>query len=134
VNPEIQVKFAFLLLAEEELYRGRGNSSQYLLLVAAAVAVILAIVGFYFWNASRKPRDGRSEEASPEDVLAELCRVHDLSRAEQALILTVARNERLAQPAAIFIDPQPLDRAAEGVDPDAPRYRALRQKLFGLVN
>jgi hypothetical protein len=97
--------------------------------------VILAIVGIYFWNTTRKQRVIREEpDATPEDILAELYRVHELSRAEQSLVALVAKNERLPQPAFVFIDPGALDRAIEAADPDAPRYQALRQKLFGYLN
>ncbi len=120
-------------LAEGEVYHSHHGASQYLVLFVAAAIVVLAIVGLYLWNNSRKPRDGRSEEATSDDILAELCRAHELSRAEQALIVAAARNSFLAQPAALFIDPGALDRAAETADADAPRYQALRQKLFGSV-
>ncbi len=124
----------WVLLADAEFHRSHGGTSQYLLLAAAVAAVVLAIIGFYLWNNTRKARDGRDEEASPEDILAELCRAHELTRAEQSLIALVARNAHLPQPASLFVDPGPLDRAAEVADPDAPRYRAIRQKLFGFVN
>jgi hypothetical protein len=124
----------WFLFAEGELYRGHGGASQYMLWVTAVAAVALAIVGFYLWNAARKLRDARKEEGSPGDLLADLCKIHELNRVEQALISTIAQKERLAQPASLFIDPDPLDRAADGADPDAPRYRGLRQKLFGIVD
>jgi hypothetical protein len=123
-----------VLLAEAELYRGHGGTSQYLLLTVAVGGVVLAIVGFYLWNQSRKSRDGRDKEASPEDILAELCKVHELTRAEQSLITLLARNTHLAQPACIFVDPWPLEQAAEAADPDASHYRALHEKLFGSIN
>jgi hypothetical protein len=102
------------------------------LLLAGVAAVVLAIVGFYLWNTYRKPREGR-EEASPENLLAELCNVHELSRREQSLITNLARSFELAQPSLLFVDPWPFDRAAETADPSAAQYRALRQNLFGSV-
>ena len=128
------MNYSWTLLADEELYRGRSGASQYMLLLAAGGAIVLAIVGYYLWNTLVKQRDGRAVDATPGDLLAELCKVHELSRAEQALISAVARTGQLAQPASVFIDPEPFDRAAEGANPDAPRYRALRQKLFGLID
>lgn len=121
------------LLADGEGYRSHGGTSQVLLLTVAVAVVVLAIVGFYLWNTSRKPRDGRGEDASPEDIVSELCKAHELSRSEQSLIVLLARNRQLAQPAYLFIDPEGLDRAAEAADPDAARYRTIRQKLFGSV-
>jgi hypothetical protein len=125
----------WLLLAEGESYRSRGGASQYLFLLAAVGGVVLAIVGIYFWNTTRKQRVIREQpDATPEDLLAELFRVHELSRAEQSLVTLLAKSERLAQPALVFVEPGPLDRAIEAADPDAPRYQALRQKLFGYLN
>jgi hypothetical protein len=121
------------LLADAGSYRSHRGASQYLLLLAAIAAVVLAIVGLYLWNTHRKPRASR-EESSPEDLLAELCNAHELSRLEQSLITNLARSFELAQPALLFVDPWPFDRAAETADPDASRYRALRQKLFGSVD
>jgi hypothetical protein len=123
-----------VLLAEAELYRGHGGTSQYLVLTVAVAAVVLAIVGFYLWNQSRKSRDGRDKDASPEDILAELCKAHELTRAEQSLITVLARNAHLPQPATVFVDPWPLQEAAEAADPDAFHYRALHEKLFGSIN
>jgi hypothetical protein len=61
----------------------------------------------------------------------ELCDTHDLSRAERSLVTQLARNYQLPSSTFLFIDPTLLDRAAAAADPDAPRYEALRQKLFG---
>ena len=124
----------WLLLAEGEFYRSRGGSSQYLFLLAAVGGVVLAIVGIYFWNTRRQRVIGEQPDATPEDLLAELFRVHELSRAEQSLVTLLAKNERLAQPALVFVEPGPLDRAIEAADPEAPRYQVLRQKLFGYLN
>jgi hypothetical protein len=121
-------------LADAELYRPRGALSQYMLWIAAVGAVVLAVVGFHLWNLNRRPRDRRSEEATPEDLLGELCRVHELTRLEQSLVVKIARDEHLPQPAAIFVDPEPLDRAVDkpGLDPQV--CRSLRFKLFGAVD
>jgi hypothetical protein len=123
----------FLALAEGELYRPHSNFSQYMLWVAAIGAVALAVVGFHLWNLSRKSRDS-GETASPEDLVAELCKAHELSRIEQSLLMKIARDQQLAQPAALFIDPQPFDRAVDAPDVDAHACRALRQKLFGVFD
>jgi hypothetical protein len=120
----------FFVLAEGELYRPHSGLSQYMLWIAAIGAVALAVVGFHLWNLSRKSRD-RGETASPEDLMAELCKAHELSRGEQTLLMKIARDQQLAQPAALFIDPQPFDRAIDEPDVDAYACRALRGKLYG---
>jgi hypothetical protein len=117
------------LLADAGTYRSRG-SSQYSLLIIAVAAVVLAGVAYYAWNTYRGPRDAR-DDASPEDLLGALCVAHELSRPERSLIAHLAQSFELPQPALLFVDPWPFDRAAETADPDAARYRELRQKLFG---
>jgi hypothetical protein len=125
----------WLLLADGEFHHSRGGASQYLFLLAAVGGVILAIVGIYFWNTSRKQRViGEEPDATPEDLLAELFRVHELSRAEQTLVTLLAKTERLSQSALVFVEPGPIDRAIEAGDPESSRYQALRQKLFGYLN
>jgi hypothetical protein len=125
---------SLLVLAEGELYRPRNLLPQYMLWIAAVGAVVLAIVGFHLWYLNRRPRDRRAEEATPEDILAELCRVHELTRLEQTLVVKIARDQHLPQPAAIFIDPEPLDRASDDPGLDTRVCRALRHKLFGAVD
>jgi hypothetical protein len=123
----------FCVLADAELYRPHSGLSQYMLWIAAIGAVVLAVVGFHLWNLSRKSRE-RGETASPEDLMAELCKAHELSRNEQTLLMKIARDQQLAQPAALFIDPQPFDRAVDGPDVDAHACRALRVRLFGVFD
>jgi hypothetical protein len=125
---------SLLVLAEADLYRPRSVLSQYMLWIAVVGAVVLAIVGFRLWSVNRKPRDRRSEEATQEDILSELCRVHQLTRLEQSLVIKIARDQNIPQPAALFIDPDPLDRASDRPDLDPLVCRALRHKLFGAVD
>ena len=122
---------SLLALAEADLYRPRNALPQYTLWIAAVGAVVLAIVGFHLWNLSRRPRDRRSEEASSEDVLSELCRLHELSRLEQALLVKISQDQLMPLAAALFVDPEPFNRAIEARDVDAHACRALRYKLFG---
>jgi len=125
---------SLLMLADGDLYRPHSSVPQYMVWIAAVGVVVLAIVSFHVWNLNRRPRDRRGEEATPEDLLAELCKVHELTRLEQTLVVKIARNQQLPQPAAIFIDPEPLDRASYAPDLDTHACRALRHKLFGAVD
>lgn len=125
---------SFFLLGEAELYRPHSSPPQYMLWIAALGAVVLAVIGFHFWNSNRRPRDRRGESATSDDILAELCKVHELSRIEQTLLTTVARVQNVSQPALLFIDPDPLDRAVDRPDMDASTCRALRYKLFGALD
>ena len=120
-----------LLLAEGGAYRSSTSDVPQHLLMAAAVAVVaLAIAVFYLWS-SRRKSVGEATDVTPEDLLIELSDSHDLSRAERQLIVQLARTYNVPQPAALFVDPWTLEQAASAADADAPRYRALRQKLFG---
>ena len=97
--------------------------------------MILAIVGIYFWNTSRKQRViGEEPDATPEDLLAELFRVHELSRAEQTPLATLlAKTDRLSQSALVFVEPGPIDRAIEAGDPESSRYQALAAEAIRLL-
>jgi hypothetical protein len=100
-------------------------------LVASAVALVALIIAvFYFWNALRKSRAG-SSGGSSKDLFCELCEAHELNRLERTLILQLASTYEMPQPAALFIDPWTLEQAAAAPGPEAHRYGALRQRLFG---
>jgi len=109
------------------VYRGRSDWA----LIACAVAlVVLTVVVLYFWNTLRKTRVGVSGGSS-KDLFSELCEVHELNRLERSLIAQLAATYELPQPGTLFIDPWVLDQAAAAPGPEAHRYAALRQKLFG---
>jgi|HubBroStandDraft_6_1064221.scaffolds.fasta_scaffold107807_2 hypothetical protein len=115
------------LLTLANLTRGR---SDWVLLVSAVALVGLTIAVFYFWNALRKARTGGSGSSS-KDLFVELCAAHELNRLERTLILQLASTYEMPQPAALFIDPWTLEQAAAAPGPEAHRYGALRQRLFG---
>ena len=78
--------------------------------------------------------DRGQPDATPGDLLAELFRVHELSRAEQSLVALLAKNERLALTGQTFLsEPGPLDRAIEAADPDAPRSPVLSPEAIRLL-
>lgn len=115
------------LLALANLSRG---SSAWVLLASAVALVALTIAVFHFWNALRKARaDGSG--GSSRDLFSELCEAHELNRLERTLILQLASTYEMPQPATLFIDPWTLEQAAAAPGPEAHRYGALRQRLFG---
>jgi len=133
-NPErLHLKAVFRVLTQPQLLtlanltRGR---SDWVLLASAVALVGLTIAVFYFWNALRKARTGGSG-SSAKDLFAELCQAHELNRLERTLILQLASTYEMPQPAALFIDPWTLEQAAAAPGPEAHRYGALRQRLFG---
>ncbi len=107
----------------------RGQTD-WALIVGAIALVGLTTVGLYFWSARRKTRSGESG-GSAKDLFAELCEVHELNRLERALISQLAATYELPQAATLFIDPWTLEQAAAAPGPEAHRFAALRQKLFG---
>ena len=112
-------------------YSSRDNgSSLFLLMLLAGAVVALAIAVLYFWNHLRTSAGGTSDR-SIRVLFDDLCESHHLSRADRALLTALAEAFELQQPASLFVDPWSLDQAAAAADPDAPRYRALREKLFG---
>jgi len=112
-------------------YSSRGGGpSLFLLMLFAGAAIALAIAGFYFWNRLRASQGGNAD-GSVQGLFADLCECHHLSRSDRSLLTGLAQAFELTQPAALFVDPWSLDQAAAAADPDAPRYRAIRDKLFG---
>jgi hypothetical protein len=108
--------------------RGR---SEWVLIACAVAVVALTIAVFYLWNTLRKTRRGPS--GSSRDLFSELCEAHELNRLERTLIVQLAATYEMPQPAALFVDPWTLEQAAASPGPEAHRYRALRQKLFGTL-
>jgi hypothetical protein len=110
-------------------FTSRGHSDW--LLIACAVALIaLTITAFYLWNTLRKTRQGGSS-ASSADLFGELCEAHGLNRLERTLIAQLAATYEQQAPATFFVDPWTLQQGAAAPGPEAHRYEALRQKLFG---
>jgi hypothetical protein len=133
-NPErLDLKASFRVLTQPQLLTlanlSRGRS-EWVLIASAVALVALTIAVFYFWNALRKARAGGSGGSS-KDLFAELCEAHELNRLERTLILQLASTYEMPQPATLFIDPWTLEQAAAAPGPEAHRYRALRQRLFG---
>jgi hypothetical protein len=110
-------------------FAGRERS-QWVLVACAVALVALAVAVIYLWNRLRQAQSG-GPAASAKDLFSELCEVHELNRLERALIQQLAATYELPQPAAIFVDPWPLEQASAASSPEAHRYRSLRQKLFG---
>ncbi len=92
------------------------------------VATVAAIAGvwivLYYWDVIRARTRKRHDE--PQALFDELCHAHGLSRNERDLLAEVAEGRRLAQPAAIFIDPRHLQES-----PQTPTIASLVSRLFG---
>jgi hypothetical protein len=102
----------------------------WVLIVGAVALVAFAVAALYFWNALRKARvTGFGGSAS--DLFSALCEAHELNRLERTLVLQLAATYEIPEPATLFVDPWSLEQAAAAPGPEAYRYAALCQKLFG---
>jgi hypothetical protein len=97
------------------------------LAIAAAVAFWLTHLGLAYVERRRH---------SPLRLFHELCHAHGLNRMEVQVLLQLARTRQLAQPAAVFLDPNHLDarRLHGSLKPQAAEVAALRQRLFAEPN
>jgi hypothetical protein len=109
-----------------------GGKMDWVLVVGAVALVAFAVAALYFWNALRKTRIA-GLGGSAGDLFLELCEAHELNRLERSLILQLAATYEIPQPATLFVDPWSLEQAAAAPGPEANRYAALRQKLFGVL-
>lgn len=113
-------------------YRGGGSLLDSLLPVAVTVAILALIVaiawGLHYWYQLRKLR----VVDSPAALFAELCRAHDLPRADRQFLLDVAAWYELSDPVVLFLDDQRWRnrRLWEELNCQADAER-LAQQLFG---
>lgn len=113
-------------------FRGRRErvDTQY---VFAGLAVLAAVI-LGLWIASRlaSGKERRRPYHSPGLLFYGLCRAHRLSWSDCWLLWRVAQFRGLADPAAVFLEPERLD--AEGLSPGlatrAWQLRGLRARLF----
>lgn len=122
--------FTASLLADSSVFihagdRFRPGGEQFTL---ASLAVLGAVVLFTLvlaWVLARVAtiRELRGTN-HPRELFFELCKAHQLNRAQQRLLERVARHNRLVHPARVFIEPGLFDLAG----PRRPSER-LRSEL-----
>ena len=103
--------------------------SDHWFLIGTVVAVGALGIGLYLWDKHRKRI--LTDEKNPKSLFFDLCRSHQLSRAERALLTQAAELKQLEQPALMFVDPQLLGSLAGARNPEAEGFRELLGKLFG---
>ena len=81
----------------------------------------------FIWDTLRDRKQHRRQ--NPPELFRQLCRTHQLDRAQQKLLWSIARD--LPQPTVIFVQPQQLDEFAERDDSSTAMVAALKQQLFG---
>ena len=124
-----------ILLAEAESYRSRGGTSQYVLLLAAVRSCRLwRSSAFTCGTCPANHETAETKRPRRKTSWRNSARVHELTRPEQSLIALVGTG-RSPRTARLGLCRSRAARSGGRVAvPDAPRYRALRQKLFGFVN
>jgi len=130
----------FSLLAQMDRFKEMGRnfrgedaavSTSDLWALAAAVTLIVATVLVLYLSLGR--RDRQRKRNSPHGLFLELCKAHELTRAERKLLEGVAAGLRLTDPGQLFVRPELLDGLPD--EPGSMEQRAvahsLAAKLFG---
>lgn len=99
----------------------------------AALAAVLAVgaVLFFVWRVAARRNPGKSQ-SSPRRLFLSLCRAQRLSWSETWLLWILARRQKLADPARLFVEPERFELAAldDGLKGNAVRIERLRSRLF----
>lgn len=100
------------------------------MLVLVLIAVALAVV---YWLAGRTGRPGREQRYDhPRALFRALCRAHGLDRASRRLLDQLARQQRLSDPARLFLEPERFEAVNLGASlkPRRHQFVALRDHIF----
>ena len=123
-----------VLLAEAEHWREMGRDFRVdhdkldPSMIFASVVVLLLMVGFlWFLHRLMNRREGRRLFNSPKQLFRSLCKLHELTGAQQRLLKQLARNQQVPQPAGLFVDPDHFTAAIE-----APAFQSHRKQLEAL--
>jgi hypothetical protein len=98
-------------------------------IIAAGAVVIVAIAWLVLRLVAKRERGAAH---SPWCLFRELCKAHRLSSRERQLLIRLAKQERLEQPAMLFIEPaiwQP-ERLGAAWRRSMPELDRLRKRLF----
>ncbi len=101
-------------------------------LIFVSLVVLVAVIGFLWWlNRMMNRQEGRRQYNNPKQLFRSLCRAHNLTRAQQRLLLNVARIQGMTQPASLFLEPDRFDEAAKGgLSAAAEQLAELKKHLF----
>lgn len=132
---------SWLLLAERSLFRDMGSGFRDkrenmdgtdLLMWMLLVVGVFVVIGIIAHFVAR--RDKRELYNSPRALFRQLCKAHGLEHASRALLKRMARQQQLAQPARLFLEPERF--GVENLSPELAAQQAaiaaLKQRLFGL--
>lgn len=106
-----------------------GSFRDYWMYLLVVLGVVLLWAALTWWD--RRQKQSQAGGGRPLSLWDELCRGHRLSDEEAALLRKTAEQNRLTEPAEIFVRPD-LMRAAADSDtaPERP-LSELNERLFG---
>ncbi len=98
--------------------------------IVGFVALVGALVALQRWLTRN---DAQTFYSSPRALMRSLCQTHGLSRADQRLLLLIARTRGIAAPACLFLDPAAFEVSDVGpidLAHHAEAITALKARLF----
>jgi hypothetical protein len=112
-------------------FREAGDNFQWIdvAVVVAIVAVIGVVLALLVYYTSQREKRGYRR---PGNLFHELCRGHELDRRSRRLLKQLARQQKLAQPALLFVSPERWSETAIAGSNIAQRVQLmrLRDRLF----
>jgi len=109
-------------------FRGTSDTTSFLVIVF----VVTAAIAFLGWLAFRYFSVNEDKKhCCPNRLFKKLCRVHELSWSDSALLRKLSLCHHLASPAEIFINPRLLDIQPGSQRSMMAQIDAIREKLFG---
>jgi hypothetical protein len=97
------------------------------LIIVLAIALLWLVL--YLWARSRKPRSQAGTDR--EGLFAQLCDLHKLSKSDRQLLRSVAKAQRIDQPALAFVNPNLLLKYVEASPRATLDALELADRLFG---
>ncbi|MBX3412311.1 MAG: hypothetical protein KF708_06295 [Pirellulales bacterium] len=105
----------------------RWNATHFVLLTLA----VAGLAALALWARQVRAGSGRQQN-NPRALFRALCRAHGLDHASRRLLDQLARQQRLADPARLFLEPERFEAASLGpaLKSQQGRYASLRDRLF----
>jgi hypothetical protein len=103
-------------------------------LVVVGMAILVALIFLIWLRANRRERREFQSDSSAR-LFRELCRAHNLNRADRRLLKRLAVSSGLASQALLFVEPQHFDSAnlPRGLQASGNDLQRLRERLFGAI-
>ncbi len=101
-------------------------------MVAMGCAVLFFVAAVLLLKKFASLWDGTSSIYRPQGLFRELCRAHQLNRADRQLLKHLASLGQLEHPAMLFVQPERFERAnlPEELEASTEELAQLRDRLF----